>query len=54
LSFEICDLIRFEKGKIFTLNIKKIQSESNFILGEPIFKKYFAVLDYSKSRIGVS
>ena len=34
------------------LNIKAAPDNNFIILGEPIFKKYFVVLDYENNRIG--
>lgn len=36
------------------LNIKKALDQKFIILGEPLFKKYFFVLDYKNNRIGIS
>lgn len=35
-------------------NIKKTFHDEYAILGEPVFKKYFTVLDYGKNKIGFS
>ncbi len=46
-------VLKDEHGKKIIFNIKKTFN-SRAILGEPIFKQYFMIFDYSKNRIGFS
>ena len=36
------------------LNLKKALDDNFIVLGEPLFKKYFFVLDYKNNKIGIS
>ena len=53
LAFGLDELERSKSGSTKTLLLR--QSESNFIVfGEPLFAKYFTILDYQHNRIGVA
>lgn len=46
-------VLKDDHGKKIIFNIKKTFN-MRAILGEPIFKQYFMIFDYSKNRIGFS
>jgi len=48
------DLVLSSKKHQITFNIKPSLDSRYIILGEPIFKKYFIILDYEHNRVGVS
>lgn len=48
------DLVLSSKKHQVTFNIKASLDPRYIILGEPIFKRYFVILDYEHNRIGVS
>ena len=54
VSFPLSDLVLEKHGKSVVFNIKKTFHDNYAILGEPVFKKYFAILDYGKNKIGLA
>lgn len=54
VSFPLHDLILEKHGKSVVFNIKETFHDDYAILGEPVFKKYFTVLDYGKNKIGLA
>ena len=53
VSFTLSDLILEQHKKRAVFNIKATLNDSYAILGEPLFQKYFTVLDYAKNKIGL-
>lgn len=51
IMIKLEDLVLKNEGKKVIFNIKKTFN-NHAILGEPIFHKYFVLLDYNKNRIG--
>lgn len=54
VSFPVEDLVLEKKGKKVVFNIKRTFHDDYAILGEPVFLKYFTVLDYEKNKIGLA
>jgi hypothetical protein len=52
-TFKIEELILERHHKKVVFNIKKTFKEDYAIMGEPLFRKYFTILDYGKNRIGL-
>lgn len=48
------DLVTEHKHHGYKFNIKEALDDKHIILGEPIFRKYFIVLDYEHDRLGLS
>ena len=53
VSFKTEELVLERHHKKVVFNIKKTFKEDYAIMGEPLFKKYFTILDYGKNRIGI-
>ena len=51
-SFKLEELVVEKSHKKVTFNIKKTFHDNYAVLGEPIFRKYFVALDYSKNKVG--
>ena len=54
IMIKLKDLVLKKSYHKTVLNIKSALDDKFIILGEPIFKKYFFVLDYKNNRIGIS
>ena len=53
IQIPLKDLVLKKDGKKVVLNIKQTYN-NHAIMGEPLFKHYFCVFDYSKNRIGMA